>query len=128
MIGAAEVETIPHELASGHRGLRGHTIQTRGSRDVAEPRWIAIHNPHTLYGRTQHVADRDGVRDELPASDVEQRRSFGDRECSCDLLVDRNVVVVDLARAGHRGAIQGEIQVVLGPSAATSDGGWRREA
>src|SRR5437867_8756405 len=105
MIGAAEVEAIPHKVAGGHRGLRGHTIKARGSGDVAEARWIAIHNLHTLQGCAYHVADRDGVRDELPASDVEPRRRFGDRECSRGLRVERHVVVVDLAGAGHGGYV-----------------------
>src|SRR5262249_10636479 len=39
----------------------------------------------------------------------------------------RNVVVVDLVRARHRGAIQREIQVVLSSSAARCHGGWRCE-
>ena len=50
MIVAAEVEAVPRELAGGHRGLCGHTIEARGSFDVAEARRIAIHNLHTLRG------------------------------------------------------------------------------
>src|SRR5262249_33765610 len=80
VIGAAEVETIPYELAGVHRGLGGHTIHARGSCDVAEARRIAIHNLYTLHGRAEHIADRDGVRDELPAGDVEQRRRLSDGE------------------------------------------------
>ena len=37
------------------------------------------------------------------------------------------MVVVDLARAGHCGAVQGKIQVVLRPSATRGHGGWRRK-
>src|SRR5262249_9162879 len=127
MIGAAEAQVIPYELAGGHRGLRGYTIQARRSWDVAEARWIAIHNLYALHGCAYDVADRDGVRDQLPASDVEQRRRLSDRECSRDLQVERNVVVVDLVRAGYGGAIQIEIQVVPSPRAARRHGGWRRE-
>ncbi len=105
--GAAEVEAIPHELAEARR--------------------IAIHNLLTLQGCAYRVADRDGVWDELPASDVEQLRRFSDRECSRELRVERNVVVVDLVRAGHRAAVQGEIQVVLSPNATRGHGEWRRE-
>src|SRR5512140_919668 len=96
MIGAAEAEAIPYELAGGHRRLCGHTIQTRRSCDVAEARWIAVHNLHALHGCAQQIAYRDGVRDELPARDVEQRRRLGDRECCRDLCIYRNVVVIDL--------------------------------
>src|SRR5437016_14391834 len=37
------------------------------------------------------------------------------------------MVVVDLAGAGHRAAVQDEIQVVLSPSATRGHGEWRRE-
>src|SRR5262249_12736065 len=50
MIGGAEAEAIPHELAVRHRGLCRQTIQARRSWDVAEARWIAIHNLHALQG------------------------------------------------------------------------------
>src|SRR5262249_18381095 len=126
MIGAAEAQVIPYELAGGRRGLRGYTIQARRSWDVAEARWIAIHNLYALHGCAYDVADRDGVRDQLPASDVEQRRRLSDRECSRDLQVERNVVVVDLVRAGYGGALQIEIQVVPSPRAARRHGGGRR--
>src|SRR4030095_7614327 len=71
--------------------------------------------------------DRDGVRDELPASDVAQRRRLGDRECARQLRVERNVVVVDLARSGHRATVECEIQEVPGPGAARGHRGWRCE-
>src|SRR6185437_9731609 len=105
--GAAEAEAIPRELEAGHRGLCRLTIQPRGPADVAEARRIAIHNLLTLQGCAYHVVDRNGVRDELAASDVGQRRRFSDRECTRELRVERNVVVVDLARLRYSCAVQG---------------------
>ena len=117
-LGARDGETAPAEFVACHRRLSLHAVEKRRALDITESCRHAVHDGHVREHQAGDVVYRDCVWNVLSAGHVEQRCRFGNRERTCELRIERDVIVEDLARAGYPAAVQPQVSVVVCAGAA----------
>ena len=107
------VETGPRELAARDDGLARLAVEARRAFDVAEARREAVDDGDVGEVHGDAVRDRDHVRHELAARDVDRRRRLRDDHGLVEVEIERDVVVEDLARARHEARVERQVQVIV---------------